>query len=214
MVGSERHLVPYTLPYHGYILTEPIDPSVSDLDAGERVHETPQLTQIAGSEDGARLTPNQANAHIHLQEPVTHVQAPLQACRHPRRLRMAGGVAVAQDAIPELAAGQLIRRHTVGLSGQIHQRHLDGAHPTALAPVMPELLDLPEEPVNVARILSKESALQQQRIGIARPRLHFPIPADPLVRVESDNAGANTPAPEAGNSEVRYPELGRPRMAT
>ena len=74
-----------------------------------------------------------------------------------RPLAQEGGVAVAEDAVAEPAAGQGVRGHPVRLAGKVHQGHLHGADAAALPAVMAELLDPPEQPVDVARVLAEQA---------------------------------------------------------
>jgi hypothetical protein len=97
-----------------------------------------------------------------------------------------GGVRVAPDAIAELAAEHLIDRHVVSLTREIPQGHLDAAHAATLARVAAELLDLPEQPVDVARILVQQPALEHQRVLRAGAVADLAEAIDSLVGVDAD----------------------------
>ena len=130
-----------------------------------------------------------------------------------RAARLAGvGVAIHAHAVAELAAEHLVDRHAVGLAGKVPQRDLDRRDAAALAAVAAELLDAPEEPVDVARVLAEEPALQHQREGLAGAVADLAEADDPLVGVDLQERGRERRADDVGAADVGDAQLGRARM--
>ena len=152
---------------------------------------------------GASFLLDQPDAEILLEERDAAVHAFLE----PRGLRFGvgcrRGVGVEADAIAEPAAEQLPARHAPGLAGEVHQGHLDAADAAGLPRRRPELLDAPENLVDVARVLAEDPALQHQRVAFVAPVAHF-APADqPLVRIDADDGHR-----ERGARHDRHAQIG------
>ena len=77
------------------------------------------------------------------------------------------GVAVAADAVAELAAEKLPDRHAPGLAREVPAGDLDAADAARLAGVAAELLDAAEDLLDVAGVLAEDAALQHGRVGAA-----------------------------------------------
>src|ERR1017187_1330731 len=97
-----------------------------------------------------------------------------------------GGVGVASDLVPELAAQHLVDGNVVGLSSQVPKRHLDGADAAALARLAAELLDLAKKFVDVAGVLAQQPALEQERVILAGAIPHLAQAVDALVGIDAD----------------------------
>jgi len=65
--------------------------------------------------------------------------------------------------------------HAVGLAGQVPQGNLDGADPSRLSCVVPELFDAAEELVDLARVLAQDSALEHQGVRLAGAVAHLAV---------------------------------------
>ena len=137
-----------------------------------------------GNESAPGSFSNQADAEILLEERDAAVHAFLEPRGLRSRVGCRRGVGVEADAIAEPAAEQLPARHAPGLAGKVHQGHLDAADAAGLPRRRAELLDAPEDLVDVARVLAEDPALQHQRVAFVAPVAHF-APADqPLVRID------------------------------
>jgi hypothetical protein len=78
---------------------------------------------------------------------------------------------------------------------------------------MPELLDFPENLVDVAGILADQPAFQEERVGLARPIAHLAVTGYALVGIDPDDAGPERDAREIGHAEVGYLQIARARVA-
>ena len=207
VVDGEGYLVPDFGPHIGYVLAEPVDAAIGDLNACEGVHNVAPGPH-AGRGDHRVVDPiQQADTHVHLEKAEAGLHPLPQAPPHHLAVRFARRIAVAEDAIAELASRQLIGRHTVGLTGQIHQRHLHGAHAAPLPAVMAELHDPPEQTIHVTRVLAQQPALQQKRETRTGTVAHLPEAIDTLVRVQPQEDRIER---HAGNA--RHPHVGDPQL--
>ena len=157
--------------------------------AGERVRQ-----RVAAPRDlarrhaeHARLVLQQVDAEVLLQEREAAIHPRLQALALLLRILGLGRVGVEPHAIAELAAEHLPARDAAGLAGQIHQRHLDAAHAAGLSGGRAELLDPPEDLVDVAGVLAEQPALQDERVRLAGPVAHLAPADEPLVGVDADD---------------------------
>ena len=157
VVGGQRHLVADLLAHLPHVLAEQVDAPVGDLQTGERMHHAVGVEHPRRRDDAVAPAGEQVDAEVHLQEAEAHLHALLQPSAHLAAAGRGGGVAVAQDAVAEPASGQGVHGHAVRLAGQVHQCHLDGADAAALPAVVAELLDLAEQPVDVARVLAEQA---------------------------------------------------------
>jgi hypothetical protein len=128
----------------------------------------------------------QADAEILLQVGDAAVHALQEPARLLLRVGRLVGVGVEPDAVAELAAEHLPRRHAPRLAREIHERHLDPAHAAGLPRVPAELLDLPEHLVDVAGVLAEHAALEEERVGLARAVAHLAVAGDALVGVDAN----------------------------
>src|SRR4029078_9603016 len=135
----------------------------------------------------AWLVLEKVDAEVLLEERQAAIPARPQP--QPLLLRVLGlrGVGVQTHAIAEPAAQHLPARHAPRLAGEVHHRHLDSAHAAALPRVPAELLDLPEDLVDVARVLAKETALEHQRVRLACAVAYFAPADDTLVGIDADD---------------------------
>src|SRR4029079_9537639 len=135
----------------------------------------------------AWLVLEKVDAEVLLEERETAVHARLQPQALLLRVLGLRGVGVETHAIAEPAAQHLPARHAPGLAGEVHHRHLDSAHAAALPRVPAELLDLPEDLVDVARVLAEEPALEHQRVRLARAVAYFAPADETLVGLDADD---------------------------
>ena len=185
----------------------------------ERLHRDPlgmdavSLEHAGRGADRPRDVHDLGEAEIHLEEgvaerhPLLQPLAGLRAARHARV-----GVAIHAHPVAELAAEHLVDRNAVGLAGEVPERDLDRRHAAALAAVTAELLDAPEEPVDVARVLAEEAALQHQREGGAGAVAHLAEADDPLVGVDLQERRRERRADDVGDAHVGDAKLGGPRI--
>ena len=124
------------------------------------------------------------------------------------------GVGVAIDAhlVAELAAEHLVDRDAIGLAGEVPERDLDRRDAAALPAVAAELLDAAEQPVDVARVLAEQPALQHQRVGGAGAVAHLAKPDDALVGVDLEQRRGERRADDFGDPHVGDAKLGRLRV--
>src|SRR5262249_8110316 len=113
-----------------------------------------------------------------------------------------GRIGVEPYAISELSAEELPAGDAPGLAREIHHRHLDPAHAAGLARGGAELLDLPENPVDVAGVFAEDAALQHERVRLARAVAHLAPSYEPLIRVDADQRAGEGRAGDDGDAEV------------
>ena len=155
----------------------------------------------------------QVDAEVHLEPREPLFLARLQALAVDLGIVRLGGVGVAADLVAELAAEHLPHRYSVGLPGQVPQRHLDAAHASALPSVEAELFDLAENLVHVAGVLAEQAALQHQRVGLAGAVAHLAQPVDALVGVDAEHRAGHGRADQGSHAHVRNLEVGRTGVA-
>ena len=122
------------------------------------------------------------------------------------------GVAIHAHPVAEFAAEHLVDRHAIGLAGEVPERDLDRGDAAALPAVTAELLDPPEQPVDVAGVLAEQPALQHQGEGGAGAVAHFAEADDSLVGVDLEERGRERRADDLGHPHIGDPKLGRLRI--
>src|SRR5574341_27313 len=133
------------------------------------------------------LHPNEwLNANIHLEHGKAARQPALELKSHRLTGRFVRRVAIHADGIAEFATCENISRNAVSLARQIHQRHFDTAHTSALPRVMAKLLNLAKDFIYIAGILAKQTALEHQRVRLARAIAYFTVAAQTLIGVNAD----------------------------
>ncbi len=159
----------------------------------------------------ARFRLNQVDSEIHLQPGESLLHAILQ----PRAVNLGifrfHRVGVDPDAIAEFSAHHLVHRHVVGFARQVPQRHLDPAHAAGLPRVKTELLDLPENLVDVAGILAQDAALEHQRVILGSTVAHFTQSVNALVGIDANHRAPHGRARYRRHAQVRDLEIVRPR---
>ena len=120
-----------------------------------------------------------------------------------------GRVAVAADAVAVLAAQHLVDRHVVGLARQIPERLFDRHHAAGLAADAAELLDLLENLLDIAGILPKNAALEEQSIGLAGAVPDFAVARDALVGVDADDGARERSPGKHRDAQIGDPQLRR-----
>ena len=162
-----------------------------------------------GEAERAGLVLDQADADIHLQEGKAMFHALLERVAHLGAVGLAAhvGIAVDADFVAELAAQHLVNGHAEGLAGQIPERHLDAAHPAALAGVPAKLLDAAEELVDVAGIFTQEQAFQHQGIGLGGGITHLAITYQALVGIQLHQGAVHRRAGDIGEAHIGYLEV-------
>ncbi|ESX11836.1 hypothetical protein X768_09825 [Mesorhizobium sp. LSJC265A00] len=73
-----------------------------------------------------------------------------------------------------------------------------------------KLLDAPEQPVDVARVLAQQPALEHQRIGRAGAVAHFAQADNALVGVDLDQRRGERCADDFGDAQVGDAQVARP----
>ncbi len=111
-----------------------------------------------GPRDRSGRPRHQVDPQVHLHPSESLRLALLQTLAEHLGIARFGGVAIDSDLVAELAAEHLINRNVVGLAGEVPQCHFHTAHAAALARVTTELLDLAEQPVHVAGVLTENPA--------------------------------------------------------
>ena len=207
VVGGKRDLIAHDLANGSHILRQDPDSLIRNLDPGKGVHHVAGVEHAGGGRYGSRDRLAQLDADIHLEEGETHLGSGLETLPHFYGIGCGGCVAVAADPIAELPASQLVGRHAVGLAGEVHQGHLDGADAASLSGVAAELLDAPEDPVDVARVCPEDAALEHERIDVVGPIADLAQAVDVLVGVDADERG-----PEGESGEVDDPQVGDPEV--
>jgi hypothetical protein len=182
-----------------------------DLDPGERVHRRDVLAGAGRGDERAGDVPEQRDADVHLQHREAAALALQQPLAHLLRVGHRRRVGVAPHGVAELPADQGVRRHAVRLAGQVHQGHLDAGHATALAAVVPELLDLAEDLVEVARVLADDAALEREGVRGARAVAHLAPADEPLVRVDPDDRRAERHPEQVGHPHIGDAQVAGPR---
>ena len=152
-------------------------------------------------------------AEVHLEEGVAERHALLQPLAGLRAARLARvGVAIHAHAVAEFSAEHLVDRNAIGLAGEVPERDLDRRDAAALPAVAAELLDAPEQPVDVAGVLAEQPALQHEREGGAGAVAHLAEADDALVGVDLQQRGRERRADDLGDPHVGDPKLGRFRI--
>ena len=188
-------------------------PVVQRLD-GDPLGVGPVSVEHAGRRaDGARHVHDLREAEVHLEEGVAERHALLQALAGLGAARLARvGVAIHAHAVAEFSAEHLVDRNPIGLAGEVPERDLDRRDAAALAAVAAELLDPPEQPVDVAGVLAEQPALQHQGEGGAGAVAHLAEADDSLVGVDFQERGRERRADDLGDPHVGDPKLGRFRI--
>src|SRR5262249_20206199 len=123
-------------------------------------------------------------------------------------------VAVDADLIAELAARELIGRHTIRLARQIHQRHLDGAYAARLSRMMAELFELANDFIHIAMDLANQMTLEHQRIIFACAIAYLAQAVDTLISVNADERKAPAIPADGGGADVRDAQLAWARVGS
>ena len=185
-------------------------PLVKRLDRAAAGMDAVAFERAGGRDDRTGDIGDLHQPQIHLEEGEAEVHALLEAlaglgaARHGRV-----GVAIDAHLVAKPAAEHLVDRHAVGLAGEIPQRDLDRRDAAALPAVAAELLDAAKQPVDVARVLAKQPALQHQRIGGAGAVAHLAKPDDALVGVDLEQRRGERRADDLGDPHVGDAKLGR-----
>src|SRR5262249_17018813 len=129
----------------------------------------------------------EADADVHLEDAETARHVGLELVAHVDGVLGFGRVAVAADAVAELAAEELVDGDAVGFAGKVHERHLDGADATCEAGVSAKRFYLAEELVDVAGILAEDAALEHEGVNLAGAVADFAEAVDALVGVDADD---------------------------
>ena len=211
MVRGERDLHPDRLAELADPVGKPGDALVGDGNPGERVHDPSAAAGVGPGRhrERARNVAQQVDPEILLQEGDAAVHPGFQHLALFLRRVPLRRVGVEADAIAELAAEHLPARHAPGLAGQIHHRHLDAAHAARLPRRRAELLDLPEDPVDVAGVLAEDAALQEERVGLAGAVADLAPSDEPLVGVDANQRAREGRAGDDGDAQVGDLERGR-----
>ena len=151
------------------------------------------------------------HAQIHLEKSEAHVQPFFQGKAH-----IVAGVttlhvriAIHADLVPEFAAQQLIQGHAVGLARQIPQGNFNAADAAALPGMAAELLDLAENFIHIAGVLTQNAAFEHQSIGLAGGVPHLAVACDPLIGFNFQNRAALGRAVDINESHIRNFQIRR-----
>ena len=238
MVDRERNLPSDDLADLGDVLLQKVEPLFGEMQAGEgvadvvhvvggvapspvvqRLDEAPlrvravSFERAGGGDDGARPVHDLREAEIHLEEGVAERHALLQPLAGLRAARLARvGVAIHAHPVAEFSAEHLVDRNAVGLAGEVPERDLDRGDAAALPAVPAELLDAPEQPVDVAGVLAEQPALQHEGEGGAGAVAHLAEADDSLVGVDLQQRGRERRADDLGDPHVGDAKLGRFRV--
>src|SRR6266508_2764751 len=101
-----------------------------------------------------------------------------------------GRVTIHTDGITEFSTSKYIGWNAVRFASQVHERHLNRAHTSALPGMVTELFYLAKDFVHVTWILAKQPALQHKRKGLARAIPYFSVSAQALIRINADKRKA------------------------
>jgi hypothetical protein len=204
MIGRQRNLHADHFPDLADPVREPFDPLVGDFNARERVHHAVAAAEARASRHRERAghVAHQADAEVLLQVRDAAIHALTQQRGLFLRILALRRVSIEPHTIAELAAEHLPAGDAPGLSGKIHQGHLDPAHAARLTRVMAELLDLAKHFIDAARVLAEDAALEEERIDLVRSVAHFAPPADALIRIDSNQRACKRGARDDGDAHI------------
>ena len=211
VIGRQRYLVADDRARLPRILHQTLDADIGELDAGERVHDITPLQRARRGRYRAFDAVQQADADVHLQELEAGLHPPFQPLAHRLPVGDRVGIAVNQDLVAEFAAGQLISRDAVSLARQVEERHFDAADAAALPPVIAELLDLAEEPVDIAGVLAQQARFEHERVRRAGAIAHFAIAADALIGIQPQQRRVEGQRLEIDDAQVGDFQVARAR---
>src|SRR5947208_12110607 len=136
--------------------------------------------------DRAGTATNHFDTQIHLEPGEAHAfLSILDALRVDLGIIGSRGVCIEADLVAEFATSQQrVDGCVVNLSGDVPQRHFDGADATALPGVPSKLFDLAENPVEFQWVFTENAALQEQCVGRACSVPDFAEAVNTLIRID------------------------------
>ena len=201
MIQRDGDFPPDRLPHLGQFLAHQRRALVGQLNAGERMLAVPcRIAQRIGQRAGNIA--NAIDAQVQFQEGEALFDSLLKAVDVG-----VGCIRIKTDTVAIAPAEHLVDRHAIRLARQVPKGHLDGGNAAALPSMRAELPDAFEDLLDVAGILVKESALEDQGISFAAAVAHLTIAGDPLVGVDADERAAEWRPGNHRNPQVCNPQL-------
>ncbi len=212
VVNGQRNLIADHASDIVHVLTKIINALLSDLNAGERMHDIATVQCVRETDDRVGDTAQVIDPQVHLEELETLIHAFLQPLPHCLTVRFGMRVAVDEDLVAELTARKHVGGHPIGPSCKIHQGHLNGTYAPRLTRMVAKLLDLAKDLVHVAGVLPKNAALEHQCIGATSAISHLTVTRDTLIGIDPDQGTIHGNPFEVHHAHVGDFQLRRTRV--
>ena len=162
------------------------------------------LKEAERSIETAGLVEHKLDTKVHLQEGEALFHSLFESVAHVCAGVLAVNVRIAVNShlVAELATEKLIKRYAVSLAHDVPKSKLNTGNTAALSGMTAKLLDSSEELVNVAGILTENSALEHKRVCGAGSVSDFTVANNTLVCINFNKRAVLRCSIDVADSQV------------